>query len=202
MKLIGSLSSPYVRKIRILLQEKQLPFDFVNDPPWEASTHISDYNPLGKVPALVSDTGEVFFDSPVIADFIETLGSHVPQIPENPLESVRLRQSEALADGIVDAGVVWLLETRRIPEKQDENVISRQRGKVERGLAMLEKHLKDREWVYGTAFSRADIAVCVCLLWLDFRLPAFDWRTAHPVLATYVARLEKRPSFAATIPVA
>jgi len=202
MKLIGSLSSPYVRKIRILLQEKQLPFDFVNDPPWEADTHISDYNPLGKVPALVSDADEVFFDSPVIADFIETLGSHAPQIPENALESVRLRQFEALADGIVDAGVAWLLETRRVQDKQDANVISRQNGKVERGLGMLEKHLKGREWVYGTAFSRADIAVCVCLLWLDFRLPAFDWRAAHPVLTTYAARLEKRPSFVATIPVA
>lgn len=202
MKLIASLSSPYVRKIRILLQEKQLPFEFVNDPPWEASTHVSDFNPLGKVPALVSDKGEVFFDSPVIADYLETLGNCAPQLPGNTLEAVRVHQFEALADGIVDAGVIWLMETRRAAEKQDPASIERQRGKVERGLAMLEQKLAKTEWLYGNAFSRADIAAGCCLFWLDFRLPQYDWRSSHPALVAYSKRLGQRPSFSQTTPVA
>jgi glutathione S-transferase len=202
MKLIGSLTSPYVRKIRILLLEKKLDFDFVNDSPWEAGTHVPDFNPLGKVPALVTDTGEIFFDSPVIADYVETLGSHTPQLPADALEAVRVRQFEALADGIADAGVAWLLESRRAADKQDAGTIERQRNKVQRGLALLEKHLGSTEWLYAGQFSRADIATGCCLLWLDFRLPGFAWRSAYPALSVYAERLEKRPSFVATVPVA
>lgn len=202
MKLIASLTSPYVRKIRILLLEKQLEFEFVNDSPWEAATHVPDFNPLGKVPALVTDAGEIFFDSPIIADYIETLGEYAPQIPQNALESVRVRQLEALADGITDAGVAWLMETRRAADKQEPAGITRQRDKVCRGLTVLEKRLGANEWFYGGEFSRADIAVACCLLWFDFRLPSFAWRDSYPVLAAYAERLGKRPSFAATIPVA
>lgn len=202
MKLIGSLTSPYVRKIRILLLEKQLDFEFVNDSPWEAGTHVPDFNPLGKVPALVSDAGEVFFDSPVIGDYIETLGEHSPQMPQNALEAVRVHQFEALADGIADAGVAWLWESRRPADKQDPAVITRQRDKVERGLNFLEKHLETAEWLYGNAFSRADIAAACALLWLDFRLPSCAWREGHPALTAYVERLGQRPGFVATIPVA
>lgn len=202
MKLIASLTSPYVRKIRILLLEKQLEFEFVNDSPWEAGTHVPDFNPLGKVPALVSDAGEVFFDSPVIADYIETLGEHAPQLPADALEAVRVHQFEALADGIADAGVAWLWESRRAADKQDPAVIARQRDKVERGLAFLEKRVNATAWLHGNAFSRADIAAGCALLWLDFRLPSFAWRNGYPALATYIERLGKRPSFVATIPVA
>ena len=201
MKLIASLTSPYVRKIHVLLREKNLPFEFVNDPPWEAGSHVADVNPLGKVPALVADSGEVFFDSPVIADYLDTLGAHAPQIPADPLEAVRVRQLEALADGITDAAVVWLLETRRPAEKQEASVIERQRAKVERGLNVLEHRLAASEWLHAHAFSRADIAAACGVLWLDVRLPHFDWRAGRPALAAHAARLAQRPSFVATVPV-
>lgn len=202
MKLIASRTSPYVRKIHVLLLEKGLPFEFVNDPPWEAGNHVADVNPLGKVPALVADDGEVFFDSPVIADYLETLGHHAPQLPATPLEAVHVHQLEALADGITDAAVVWLMETRRPADKQDATVIERQRGKVERGLAVLEKQIAGRDWLYAHGISRADIAVGCGLLWLDFRLPQFDWRTGHPQLTAHVAKLASRASFSQTVPVA
>lgn len=202
MKLIASLTSPYARKIRILLLEKQLDFEFVNDSPWETGTHVPDFNPLGKVPALVSDAGEIFFDSPVIADYIETLGENAPQLPGDALEAVRVHQFEALADGVADAGVAWLWESRRPADKQDPAIIARQRDKVERGLAFLEKRANATEWLHDNAFSRADIAAGCALLWLDFRLPAFAWREDYPALAAYIERLGKRPSFVATIPVA
>lgn len=202
MKLIGSLTSPYVRKIRVVLLEKQLPCEFVIDPPWEPGTRVADYNPLGKVPALVTDEEEVFFDSPVVAAYLETLGAAPALLPAAALESIRVRQLEALADGITDAGVAWLLETRRPPEKQDDGTIARQRAKVERGLDVLARRLAGKDWLYGDSLSLADVATGVCLLWLDFRLPQFDWRSSRPVLDAYARRLAQRPSFAQTVPVA
>lgn len=202
MKLIASLTSPYARKIRILLLEKGIPFEFINDSPWEAATHVPEFNPLGKVPALVADDGEVFFDSPIIADYLETLGVYAPELPADAMQSLRIRQIEALADGIVDAGVSWFLETRRPEDKQMLPAIDRQRGKILRGLDQLEKRAAGQEWIHGDAFSRADIAVATMLLWLDFRLPDFDWRGEHPALAAYAARMAERASFVQTVPVA
>jgi len=202
MKLIASLTSPYVRKVRILLLEKGIPFELVNDSPWEATTHVPDFNPLGKVPALLTREGEVFFDSPIIADYLETLGVYPPELPADAMASLRIRQLEALADGIADAGVAWLTETRRPADKQMPENIERQRGKVSRGLDALEKNLTGHAWLHGGAFSRADIAAGCALLWLDFRLPTFDWRKSRPALTDYAARLATRPSFEQTIPVA
>ena len=99
MKLLASLTSPYARKIRIVLAEKALPFELVVDSPWEANTRIPELNPLGKVPVLVADSGETFFDSPVIAGYLDTLGAPPALLPGDALDAVRVRQTEALADG-------------------------------------------------------------------------------------------------------
>jgi glutathione S-transferase len=202
MKLIASLTSPYARKIRVLLLEKGIPFEFVNDPPWEPGNHVSEVNPLGKVPALLTDDGEAFYDSPIVADYLETLGAYAPLLPVDALEALRVKQFEALADGITDAGVVCLLESRRSADKQERSVIDRQLGKIECGLNVLENRITGRDYLIGDEFSRADIATACCLLWLDFRLRDFDWRATRPALAAYVSRLADRPSFAQTIPVA
>jgi glutathione S-transferase len=201
MKLIASLTSPYVRKIRIALLEKGLTFELVNEPPWEPGNKVCDYNPLGKVPALQADDGEIFFNSPVIADYLESLPAAVRLIPVEALEAVRVKQLEALADGVTDAGVVWLLETRRAADKQDATVIDRQRGKIERGLDALEHKLQGRDWLYGTHLSLADIAAGCCVLWLDFRLPQYDWRSSRPNLTAYAKRLAERAAFVQTVPV-
>ncbi|MDD2873304.1 MAG: glutathione S-transferase N-terminal domain-containing protein, partial [Azoarcus sp.] len=130
MKLLASLTSPYARKIRILLAEKSLPFELVVDSPWEANTRVPDVNPLGKVPALVLDSGEVFFDSPVVAGYLETLDAAPALIPTGGIERVRVRQTEALADGILDAAVVAFLESKRPPEQQSAVIIERQLDKI------------------------------------------------------------------------
>lgn len=202
MKLIASLTSPYARKIRIALLEKGLPFEFANEQPWEPGNHVSDYNPLGKVPALQADHGEIFFDSPIIAEYLETLACPLRLIPAETLEAVRVKQLEALADGVTDAGVIWLLETRRASEKQELSVIERQRSKIERGLDALAQKIDGRHYLHGDTLSLADIAAGCCLLWLDFRLPQYDWRSTRPTLDRYARRLAERPSFAQTIPVA
>lgn len=200
MKLFASLTSPYARKIRIILAEKDLPFELVVDSPWEAGTRIPEVNPLGKVPALVTDGGETFFDSPVIAGYLETLAAPPPLLPEGPLERVRVRQLEALANGVTDAAVAALLESRRPEPQQSPVTIARQMDKIERGLAELERRASGREWLHGDDLSLADIAAGVALAYLDFRHPQVAWRDGHPALDALARRLAARSSFTATVP--
>lgn len=200
MKLLASLTSPYARKIRIILAEKGLPFELVVDSPWEANTRVPETNPLGKVPALVTDHGETFFDSPVIAAYLETLGAAPALLPADALGAVRVRQTEALADGLTDAAVAALLESRRPDGERSEREIARQLEKVERALAELARRAARGPWLDGDTLQLGDIAAGTALGYLDFRFPHIDWRTPHPALAALAARLAARPSFATTLP--
>lgn len=202
MKLVGSLTSPYVRKIRVMLIEKGMPFEFEKDSPWEAGTHVPDYNPLGKVPALVSSQGEMFFDSNIIAEHLEIIGPEPALLPEDRRAALPVRQTVMLSDGICDAGVALFLEAKRPAEKQDAAWIARQRGKVDRGLTVLARQLSGKEWLCGNSMSLADIATGCMLMWFDFRAIHPKWRQAYPVLAQFADKLATRPSFAQTIPVA
>ncbi len=200
MKLFASLTSPYARKIRILLAEKRLPFELVVDSPWEANTRVPDINPLGKVPALVTDDGEVFFDSPVIAGYLETLDAPPAMLPEDRLEAVRVRQTEALADGIIDAAVATVLEARRPQAQRSESEVARQIDKIERSLAEFERRADGRQWLHGDTIGLGDVAVGVALGYLDLRRPELDWRARNPLLATLAERLFARESFVDTKP--
>ena len=200
MKLLASLTSPYARKIRIIVAEKNIPFELVVDSPWEANTLVPEINPLGKVPVLVTDEDEAFFDSPVIAAYLETLRQAPDLIPANALDAVRVKQTEALADGICDAAIVAVLESRRPENVRNVNDIERQRGKVTRGLAALEKQLDSRQWLNGANMQLGDIAVGVMLAYLDLRLADLNWRDDAPRLADFAVRIHARDSFMSTIP--
>jgi glutathione S-transferase len=200
MKLIVSLTSPYARKIRVLLAEKGIAYDQIVDIPWNAETRVPDFNPLGKVPALVADDGEVWFDSPVIAGYLEAAGRGPRMLPEDPMAAAVVRQTEALCDGILDASVAAFLETKRPAERQDTGTIARQRGKIERALAALAARVAAQRGCNGTELSLGDIAAGCALGYLDFRFAEIDWRRAHPALATLDERLFSRPSFAGTMP--
>ncbi|VEB91170.1 putative glutathione S-transferase [Citrobacter koseri] len=143
MKLIGSYTSPFVRKISVLLLEKGITFEFVNELPYNAENGVAQYNPLGKVPALVTDKGECWFDSPIIAEYIELLDIAPVMIPREPLASLKVRQIEALADGIMDAGLVSVREQARPAAQQSETELLRQREKINRSLDALEGYLVD-----------------------------------------------------------
>ena len=199
MKLVASLTSPYARKIRVALAEKSLPFELEVDIPWLADTRVPDYNPLGKVPALVADDGELWFDSPVIAEYLDTLAGPL-LLPADRAAALPVRQAEALADGITDAAVAAFLEGMRPAERQDPAAIARQLGKIERGLAALEQRVAQRKGCAGEALSIADIAIGCTLGYLDFRFAHLGWRAAHPQLAAWAAGLLARPSFTATTP--
>jgi glutathione S-transferase len=200
MKLFASLTSPYARKIRILLAEKKLPFELVVDSPWEANTRIPALNPLGKVPVLITDEGEAFFDSPVIAGYLETLNAAPAMLPLDHLEAVRVRQNEALADGITDAAVSALLESRRPDGQRSDAEIVRQKDKIERALEELDKRVQARHALNRDNLNLGDVAAGVALGYLDLRHADIDWRARHPALADYAAALLGRPSFVDTKP--
>jgi glutathione S-transferase len=200
MKLIGSLASPYTRKVRIVLAEKKIDYDFEIDNPWKADAKAAKLNPLGKVPALLLDDGRTLFDSRVIVGFLDNASPIARLVPAENRERVEVRRWEALADGVLDAGVLARLENQREAKLRSAQWIERQMGKVHAGLAAMDSELDDKPWCVGNGYSLADIAVGVCLGWLDFRYAKMDWKKGHANLARAFAKLSERQSFADTVP--
>jgi glutathione S-transferase len=206
MKLIGSTTSPYARKVRIVLAEKKLDYQFVLEDVW-ASDAILKMNPLGKVPCLVMEgqdsiTGAMF-DSRVIAEYLDTLSPVGRLIPDKGRERAEVRTWEALADGVLDAAILVRLERTwagRTVEQRSQAWVDRQLTKVESGLVAIAQGLGDKPWCASTHFTLADIAVGCCLGWLAFRFPELGWQEAHPNLARYYEKLMQRPSFADSAP--
>ena len=201
MKLIGSVASPFVRKVRIVLAEKKLDYVFELDNVWAADTTVSQHNPLGKVPCLVMDDGNVMIDSRVIAEYLDMLTPVCKLLPPNGRERADIKWWEALADGVVDAAVLVRLErTRRPPEQQSADWIARQLSKVELGLAALALRLGESPYCTGNSYTLADVAVGCALDWLSFRFPEIDWRGDYPGLARLCDKLSERASFKDTVP--
>ncbi|GAA5236344.1 glutathione S-transferase [Verticiella sediminum] len=204
MKLIGSLSSPYVRKVRIVLAEKKLDCPLVLDNVWSADTQIQATNPLGKVPCLVMDDGNSLFDSRVIVEYLDTLSPVSRLVPAAGRERLDVKWWEALADGVLDACVLMRAEeTQRAPEQRNADWVARQRGKVEAALPVMEATLGERAFCVGhvtSNYSLADIAVGCALGYLDFRFPDIAWREPYPNLARLYTKLAQRPSFIDTQP--
>jgi glutathione S-transferase len=200
MKLIGSLASPYVRKVRVVLAEKKLDFQIQLENVWSPDTNIHLVNPLGKVPCLVMEDGYVMYDSRVIVEYLDTLTPVCKLLPPNGRERMEIKNWEALADGVLDAGVAVRLERQRPPEQQSAAYVDRHLAKVARGFASLSDRLGDSPWCAGNHYSLADVAVGCALGWFAFRFPEIDWRTPHPNLGRLHDRLHERASFRDTVP--
>ncbi|HVK93716.1 MAG TPA: glutathione S-transferase N-terminal domain-containing protein [Noviherbaspirillum sp.] len=201
MKLIGSLSSPYVRKVRIAMAEKKLDYELVLEDVWAPETRIQQSNPLGKVPCLVMEDGGAMFDSRVIVEYLDTLSPVGKLIPPNGRERAEVKCWEALADGVLDAGVLVRIErTQRPPAQQSPEWIKRQLDKVDAGLKAMSAGLKDTAFCSGNYYTLADVAVGCTLGWLSFRFPEIDWRDSYPNLAKLFDKLSERPSFKDTMP--
>ncbi len=200
MKLLGSLTSPYVRKARIVLAEKKIEYSFELDNPWDEKSRVPDANPLGKVPVLVLEDDSTLFDSRVIVEFLDSVSPISRLIPANNREKIEVKRWEALADGVLDAAVAVVMERRRPAKQKSEATITRQMEKIERGVAVMSRDLADKSWCTGNAFTLADIACGVALGYLDFRHDAYDWRVLHSNLAKLAAKLAERSSFADTAP--
>jgi glutathione S-transferase len=201
MKLIGSLASPYVRKVRIVMAEKKLDYEFILEDVWHPGTTIMQSNPLGKVPCLIMEDGGAMFDSRVIVEYLDTLTPVGKLIPPNGRERAEVKCWEALADGVLDAAIAVRLEnTQRPPELRSTAWMDRQMSKVHAGLKAMATGLKDTSYCTGTHYSLADVAVGCALDWLSFRFPEIAWRDDHPNLGKLFDKLSERPSFKDTVP--
>ena len=202
MKLLGALTSPYVRKVRIVMAEKKLDYQLVLEDVW-ASDAIQKANPLGKVPCLVMEGGEAVFDSRVIVEYLDTLSPVGRLIPASGRERAEVRTWEALADGVLDAALEARLEQTwagRSDEQRSPAWVARQMGKIDAAVSAMSKGLGNMPFAAGIHLSLADIAVGCALGYLDFRFVHIDWRTRHPNLARLAAKLAQRQSFIDTLP--
>jgi glutathione S-transferase len=195
MKLFGVDRSPYARKVRIVLEEKGIPYEYVRARPSVPDSPVPAHNPLAKIPVLVTDAGKAIYDSPVIVEYLDALQREPKLIPDEFEARIDVKRWEALGDGIVDATVLVSHDTER---RQDDAWHAKQGLKIERGLAAMEKDLGSREFCYGERFGLADIAAGYALGYLDAALPQVAWREAHPNLVKLSERLARRESFART----
>jgi glutathione S-transferase len=203
MKLIGAVTSPYVRKVRIVMAEKKLDYEFIPEDVWSAQTTIGQSNPLGKVPCLVLDGGEAVFDSRVIVEYMDGLSPLSKLIPASGRERAEVKTWEALADGVLDALILARLEATwggRSAEQRSQAWIDRQMGKTHPSLRAMSLGLGDKAFCSGIHLSLSDIAVGCVLGYMDFRFPQVDWRTPHPNLARLYDKLMQRQSFIDTRP--
>lgn len=203
MKLIGSLTSPYVRKVRIMLAEKKIEAKWEELSPWVPDSPVARVNPLGKVPVLVLDDGEALFDSRVIVEYLDTLTPVGKLIPAAGRERAEVRTWEALADGVMDAAATARLEQTwegRSPSQRCPAWIARQLDKVHAGIKAMSAGLGDKPYCCGTHLSLADIAVGAALGYVAFRFPDIAWREQYPNLAKLYDKLMQRPSFRDTAP--
>ncbi len=202
MRLIGSLSSPYVRKVRIVMAEKKLDFQFVLQDPW-TSDEVIKSNPLGRVPCLVMEGGEAVFDSRVIVEYLDSMSPVGKLIPPSGRERVEVRTWEALADGVLDAAVAARLEatwTGRDDTQRSQAWIDRQMRAVNAALQAMSQGLGDQPFCAAHHLTLADVAVGCALGYLAFRFPELDWRKPYPNLQRLYDKLAARPSFVETAP--
>ncbi|MEY3783080.1 MAG: hypothetical protein RIS97_1258 [Pseudomonadota bacterium] len=203
LRLIGATTSPYVRKVRIVMAEKKLEYTFVEENVWAADTTIYHANPLGKVPCLILDAGEALFDSRVIVEYLDILSPVGKLIPASGRERAEVKTWEALADGLLDASILARLEATwagRTEEQRSQAWIDRQMVKIHVSLKAMSTGLGDKPYCSGILLSLSDIAVGSALGYLDFRFPSIDWRDSYPNLAKLQEKLMLKQSFMDTIP--
>ena len=195
MKLLGTNTSPYVRKARLVLLEKNIPHEYLVDPPREPGSQVARVNPHGRIPALILDDETCVFDSPVIAEYADTLNDTPVLIPRtNALARMRVKRWEALADGIMDSAVAVRTESMRPAEHQQAGTISLHNNAITRALSFAAEQLGQNQWCEGASITLADLALVSALIYVDLRQTERNWRAAHPNLAAWFARVSERAS--------
>ena len=198
MKLRYNPVSPYVRKVTVTLIETGLEDRVERIPtnPHDPETDIATVNPLGKIPALVTDDGEVLVDSPVICEYLDSLHDGAKLFPAPGAPRWRALRLLALGDGMTDAGVLKLLESRRPEAFQYDKWAQRQGTVIGRAMDALEGELERLDG----PLTIGHIAVACSIGWLDFRFQDMDWRADRPGLAEWFEVFGERPSMTATVP--
>ena len=201
MKLLASPFSPYSRKVRVVLAEKRIECELQTVDVAPADNPVNPHNPLGKIPTLVLDDGTALYDSRVIVEFLDNVSPFSRLIPDDNRDRVQVRRWEALADGVLDAGLLVRYESLREANEQSKAWSDKQLARMHRGMAQMSSDLNSRPWCHGERYSLADIALGCCLGWLDFRRPGgLDWLAEYPGLTRHYGKLMERPAFADTAP--
>jgi glutathione S-transferase len=201
MKLLASPASPYTRKVRIVLTEKKIDCDLELVDVHPAENPVNRHNPLGKIPTLILDDGTALYDSRVIVEFLDGKSPISRLIPEDLRDRVAVRRWEALADGVLDAGLLVRYESMRDKKEQSKAWSDKQLSRMKRGMAQMTSELAERPWCHAERYSLADIALGCCLGWLGFRKPGdVDWHREYPALGRHYEKLMARPAFAETVP--
>ena len=201
MKLLSSLASPYTRKVRVVLAEKKIECDLEPADVNPVENAVNPHNPLGKVPTLILDDGTAIYDSRVIVEFLDGKSPISRLIPEDLRDRIAVRRWEALADGVLDAGLLVRYESLRDKKEQSKGWTDKQVARIQRGMAQLAADLGERPWCHGERYSLADIAMGCCLGWLDFRKPGgVDWRGEYAPVARHYDKMMERPAIADTVP--
>ena len=195
MRLIIATPSPFSRKIRVVIREKNIACDEDIHNPWGSDSTVADFNPLGKIPILTTDDQQQIFDSRVIFDYLEQLKPANPLLPFDPVEQIQTRKIESIADGISDATVLLVLEAHRPKHLQSSDWIERQQKKIENSLHFLNNRLKNRKWFVADDITLADISVGCALSYIDLRLPYYLWRECFTSLSHFSDMIEQRSSF-------
>jgi glutathione S-transferase len=201
MKLLAGLLSPYSRKVRIVLAEKKIDCEMEQVDVQPAENAANAHNPLGKIPTLILDDGTALYDSRVIVEFLDSVSPINRLIPEGTRDRVAVRRWEALADGVLDAGLLVRYESIRDKKEQSPAWIAKQLARMRRGMAQLALEIEGKAWCQGDRYSLADIALGSCLGWLNVRKPGgIDWSAEYPAVAKHYEKLMERPAFADTVP--
>jgi glutathione S-transferase len=199
LKLISATPSPYARKVRIALAEKNIPFELITEVPWNKGALTEQHNPLAKLPVLMLEDGSTVYDSRFILEYLEYVYTQTPLLSSKVPQRLMAKKLEVLADGVCDAVVLVFFERMRGEHASAEWTV-RQAHKIEAGVRELARLIEKRPFAVGDQFGLADIAVGAALGYLKVRFTDFDWQTLYPSLASYSANLEKRPSFQSTQP--
>ena len=200
MKLFIATPSPFARKARITLLEKQIPHEIIIDNPWQPESRIKDLNPLAKIPTLVLNDGRVIHDSKVIFEYLEL--ERPGHLPTDKHGKIAHRLVEVVADGICDAVVMTFLENQRPEGSRSQFWLSRQAEKIRAGVHELDRQLLPSGSFTALDIGLAEIATGSTLGYLDLRYSDYNWRTDAPNLLKLFERLMKRTSFQQTVPTA
>jgi glutathione S-transferase len=200
MKLYIATPSPFARKARVTLLEKQILHEVIIDNPWQPESRVKDLNPLAKIPTLVLDSGQVIHDSKVIFEYLEL--EKPGHLPEDKHEKIVHRLIEVVADGICDAVVMTFLENQRPEVSRSQFWLSRQADKIRAGVRELEQKIQPSGSFTALDIGLAEIATGSALGYLDLRYPSYDWRSEAPNLIKLFERLMERTSFQQTVPTA
>lgn len=198
MKIYGSLTSPFVRKVRMVLLEKGLAHDLVVEGPADNAGNVARLNPLRAIPVLERDDGEVLFDSSMICEYLDSLNDKPRLYPASGEARWQALRWHALGQGMMEATVARFLELRKPAEKQDTANAAKHTARLAAALAFAAERVPAKGFLSGNTIGIADISLTVALGYIDLRY-VHDWRGQHPKLANWFAPMSQRPSFAETL---